>query len=127
MQPGEVIEWNGFTSTTNNISIAQKFISISFVYPHIFEIETFSGKYVADFSFYRNESEVLILPYTKFKVMSITLKDGIKYIKLKELPLPKKIPGRLIVWVDTNYKQNARDFNEIVTANKLTNTEIVQL
>lgn len=83
MEKGDVIEWNGFTSTTNNINIAQKFISKSFVYPYIFEIKTFSGKFVADFSFYRNESEVLILPYTKFKVMDITLKDGIKYVRLK--------------------------------------------
>lgn len=84
MQMGEVIEWNGFTSASTDINIALKFISITFVYPYIFEIETFSGKFIGKFSYYMNESEVLILPYTKFKVIDITIKeDKITHIRLK--------------------------------------------
>ncbi len=35
----------------------------------------------------------------------------IKYVKLLELPIPKKIPGHIIVWIDANTSENLETFN----------------
>lgn len=35
---------------------------------YLFEIEAYSGKNIEGYSYYEKEKEVLILPYTKFKV-----------------------------------------------------------
>jgi len=36
-------------------------------------IQTFSGKEISRFSFYKYENEVLLFPYTKFKVIKTNL------------------------------------------------------
>jgi hypothetical protein len=51
---------------------------------------------------------VLMLPYSKFKVVSqgpATLwkeKLEVTWVHLVEIPIPKKIPGNIVVWIDAN-------------------------
>ena len=47
------------------------------------------------------------MPHTKFYVVDVkTFPNKYKFVKLLELPVPKKIPGHVVVWVDNNLEEN---------------------
>jgi hypothetical protein len=43
----------------------------------------------------------------------------VTFVRLEELPIPKKIPGNIVVWIDSNIKENSKAFNKIVKINNL--------
>ncbi len=47
------------------------------------------------------------MPHTKFYVIDVkAIPNKHKCVKLLELPVPKKIPGHAVVWVDNNPGEN---------------------
>lgn len=79
------------------------------------------------------------MPYTKFKVLDIIeicpfRKDGpnheikpIPMFRLLEIPVPKKIPGHIVVWIDKNIDENFKAFSKITSRNNLTDFDLIQL
>ena len=74
-----------------------------------------------------------MLPYSKFKVMSqgpatlLNLRIEVTWAHLVEIPIPKKIPGNIVVWIDANIYENSKAFNTITETNKYKNCDLIQL
>jgi len=105
LRPGNVVIWPSFTSCSSNKSVAREFGQEKLIY----EVETTfeHGGSIHDYSFYQNEDEFLIPPFTSFRVDSVTPNfDGFEwYMRLTCLgvtptPLlshpvpPKKAPKK---------------------------------
>ena len=80
--------WWGFSSCTENMEVMQQFVGTSGVRT-LFSIECINGKIIRPHSFYKNESEILLLPGTFFRVVSkwSPAKD-LYMIHLRETPAP---------------------------------------
>ena len=50
-----------------------------------------------------------------------------KYVKLLELPMPKRVPGHAVVWVDSNLEENFNYFEQIKYDMDLHNFDLIQL
>lgn len=48
-------------------------------------------------------------------------------VKLTEIPIPKKIPGNIVVWIDANITQNSTAFNQIIESCGFTDFDLIQL
>ena len=138
----QIVEWNNFVSTSKEFEISENFIfgqlknqidkqTVDLTY--MFQIQTYSGKDIQLYSYFPKEREVLLLPYAKFKVINqgpVTLKNKkieVTWVKLVEIPIPKKIPGNIIVWIDANIYENSKAFNKIIQVNKYTDCDLIQL
>lgn len=73
-QPGQVFNWKSFTSTSTDAFVSKKFVGKC---GSIFHINSLTGRDISEFSFYKNEGEVLLLPFTYFIVDKIETKDDI--------------------------------------------------
>jgi hypothetical protein len=51
----------------------------------------------------------------------------VTYVTLIELPVPKKVSGNIVVWIDTNVDENYETFELIKNCTYMIDTEIIQL
>jgi hypothetical protein len=49
------------------------------------------------------------------------------YVSLIELPVPKKVSGNIVVWIDANVDENYEAFELIKNCAHMIDTEIIQL
>ena len=66
----------------------------------LFEISSTSARDIQKYSFYENEGEFVILPFTYFVVEDIQKKENNTLVKLKEIPTPsiqKKFSSGLMI------------------------------
>jgi len=89
-EEGSLFEWKSFTSTTSNLDIALKFASGFYSatpsyhdQPVLFRIQTQSrGAPILRWSQYPNEDEVLLLPFQRFQVLDVFVRQGTLMIDL---------------------------------------------
>ncbi|CAF5067622.1 unnamed protein product [Rotaria magnacalcarata] len=81
--------WWGFSSCTESLNVTEQFVGKSGVRT-LFTIECINGKAIRAHSHYKEESEILLLPGTYFRVMgkSNPAKD-LYIIHLRETPAPR--------------------------------------
>jgi hypothetical protein len=51
----------------------------------------------------------------------------VTWVTLIELPVPKKVSGNIVVWVDANVDENYETFELIKNYAHMIDTEIIQL
>ncbi|CAF0775594.1 unnamed protein product [Adineta ricciae] len=80
--------WWGFSSCTESMKVMEQFVGTTGVRT-LFNIECINGKAIQKHSFYKDESEVLLLPGTYFRVVGkwSPAKD-LYMIQLRETPAP---------------------------------------
>ncbi|NXR69595.1 NRT2 ribosyltransferase, partial [Rhadina sibilatrix] len=76
-QPTQTIRFGQFTSTSLRKKVAEKYGNDT-----IFQVYTCQGVDIQAFSFYKNNREVLILPYETFEVTNITQEGNKSQIQL---------------------------------------------
>ena len=81
--------WWGFSSCTESMKVMEQFVGTTGVRT-LFNIECINGKAIQKHSFYKDESEVLLLPGTYFRVVGkwSPAKD-LYIIQLRETPAPR--------------------------------------
>jgi hypothetical protein len=72
----------------------------------LFEIQTYSGRYIGDLSAVPYEEEVVLPPYTCFIIESYDDSKELTRVKLKEIPQPCTNTQNIIFWVDDNPENN---------------------
>ena len=82
--PGRPIRWAAFSSTSKSIEATKEFVERSCGV--LFRIQVVAGRDIGRYSFYQNESEILLSPNSKFTVTSMLYEgdDGYKYVDLAE-------------------------------------------
>eukprot|EP01103_Thecamoeba_quadrilineata_P002272 TRINITY_DN12256_c0_g1_i1.p1 TRINITY_DN12256_c0_g1~~TRINITY_DN12256_c0_g1_i1.p1 ORF type:complete len:862 (-),score=184.65 TRINITY_DN12256_c0_g1_i1:51-2636(-) len=65
---GSIICWSGFSSTTSKIGILENFLKGGGGIGTLFSIKSFNAKAIKDYSFYENEEEYMIPPFSRFRV-----------------------------------------------------------
>jgi len=83
-QQDKVVHWWGFSSCSKDRSQADAFTSSKS--STIFTINCKYGKEIEVFSAYAKEQEVVLLPGSIFKVISVTTVDKFTFIALDQLP-----------------------------------------
>ncbi|CAF3731773.1 unnamed protein product [Rotaria sp. Silwood1] len=83
------IVWWGFSSCTESLDVTERFVGKSGIRT-LFTIECINGKAIRAHSFYKEESEILLLPGTYLRVVgkSSPAKD-LYIIHLRETPAPR--------------------------------------
>jgi hypothetical protein len=95
---GDIIEWWGFSSCTNNMNILQSELFLGKTNVRtMFTIECHNGKDICKHSYFASEDEILLLPGTQFKIISSLDQGDLKLIHLQEIiphfPLLHPIPS----------------------------------
>eukprot|EP01103_Thecamoeba_quadrilineata_P000105 TRINITY_DN10085_c0_g1_i1.p1 TRINITY_DN10085_c0_g1~~TRINITY_DN10085_c0_g1_i1.p1 ORF type:complete len:860 (-),score=171.93 TRINITY_DN10085_c0_g1_i1:121-2700(-) len=85
---GDIITWNGFTSSTSKISILENFLKGGGGIGTLFQITTFNARPIKNYSYYENEEEYLIPPFSKFRVTGSLMLPGTNYVYiiLEQIP-----------------------------------------
>ena len=78
---GEIVTEHGFTSTSTGIVESEKFQGNV-----RYTIFSQTGKLIQEYAKHPNEKEVLFLPESKFKVLSVEEKEGKTLIRMVETP-----------------------------------------
>jgi hypothetical protein len=81
--------WWGFSSCTESVDVMERFVGTSGIRT-LFNIECINGKAIRSHSFFKKESEILLLPGTYFRVVGkwSPAKD-LYIIHLREMPAPR--------------------------------------
>lgn len=89
----KIVTWWGFSSCTMKVDVLNTFLGNTGPRT-MFTIDCSSGKNISCFSYFPEESEVLLLPETQFKVISsLNQPDGLWVVQLEEIRSPLSIPG----------------------------------
>lgn len=83
-----IVTMPAFTSTSLDRSTAERFATREGRHPKLavlFEVRGRTGREVASFSQMAREREILVLPYTRFRVVSQRRQRGVQVIRLDEL------------------------------------------
>ncbi|CAF3456587.1 unnamed protein product [Rotaria socialis] len=84
---GEIIVWWGFSSCTSSIHVLKndEFLGESGTRT-LFSIDCHSGKDIQQYSMYKTENEILLLPARQFKVISsLNVGNGLHIIHIEEI------------------------------------------
>ncbi|CAD8099816.1 unnamed protein product [Paramecium sonneborni] len=112
-QKGKVVQWCQVSSFSINRKVAEKFSNEKGM---IFLAYLISAKNISQLSLYPHEDEVLIPPFTSFKVLDVVINENQPIIVImKEFPLAKTV--NIILWVDDNPQNNYKLAQDLETKN----------
>lgn len=112
---GDVFNWKSFTSSSANINVSKQFIGIC---GSIFHINCLTGRNISAFSFFPNEEEVLLLPFTYFIVDKMESQGDIDEVWVSEIPTPITFTKNVILWVDDKPANNIAEIEKIRVSSK---------
>lgn len=98
-----------------------------FGYKTFYTILTLTGKNIKNFSYFQAEEEVLLLPYTYFRVLEENIVNDVKEVKLLELPFPNKRNANILFWVDDCVTEGNYIHNNLILKYPNLRTQFVQL
>jgi len=99
---GQCVVWKGFSSTSTSKAEAVKFAGPDGT---LFEIESFSGRSIKDFSLFPIEDEVLFPTFSGFTIESVSKQsNSMLHVTLKESTL--WFGNHVLLWVDDHPKNN---------------------
>lgn len=82
--PGRPVQWAAFSSTSKSVEVPKQFVQHGFGV--LFRIQVVAGRDIGRYSFYQNESEILLSPNSRFTVTRALHEgsDGYNYVDLAE-------------------------------------------
>jgi hypothetical protein len=126
-RPGELLTFKPFTSTSKNPNEALKFPiygqledpSLPLV---LFEMSIVSGKPISKLSYFKNEEELLLEPFTEFRIAKVEERRMVqgfefKVYHLEEVESAKEMPratNNYVLWVDNKPNEGREIFNKFI-------------
>eukprot|EP01084_Bolivina_argentea_P023310 43467_1 len=106
---GKTLCWRDVTACSLNKDVAMVFMMDNARPRVLFEMESIDGRHISKLSQFKNEEEVLFLPFCCFRVMDTKLiQPGTNmeylYVILKQIKIPRT--PKVIVWVDDKPQNN---------------------
>ncbi|EAR92421.2 polyubiquitin (macronuclear) [Tetrahymena thermophila SB210] len=112
-QIGKYVTWKNIISLSISEEQARKFSSQEGA---LFEVDVISAKQIYPVSIFKDEQEVLLLPFSCFLVKSISQQEnGPMVIKMQEICVPRSI--QVVIWVDDNPINNYKIASQIEIQN----------
>jgi len=110
---GEIICWKTVTAFSKQVKVAHKFAKGQAGV--LFEVDVLSSREISQLSFYPNEEEVLLLPYSHFQIVEVlpsnVEEDKPAVVKMREVPVPQST--KVVFWVDDNPQNNVKWIKEL--------------
>ncbi|CAD8179229.1 unnamed protein product [Paramecium pentaurelia] len=102
-QIDKTIQWRDIQAISLKEEVAQRFSDREGM---IFEIEMISSKDISQISVYPNEQEVIMMPFSTYKVLEV-IQDYNQpiFVSMREIPFAKNT-NYIVLWVDDNPENN---------------------
>eukprot|EP00727_Mastigamoeba_balamuthi_P006892 m51a1_g2823 putative ubiquitin family protein (979) ;mRNA; f:185826-189288 len=111
--PGSLVMWPMVSGLSQDPQQARSFSNERGV---LFEVDALTARDVSPLSFYPDEREVLLLPYSHMRVVSVDRAQSPVVVRLREVPVPRTT--RVVFWVDDHPENNLELFRTIETASE---------